>query len=247
MNYQVKVKIWHYFWIFLLIGIIILYNNNNLFSQSEVPDSMLKVRINYIQNILDKNKKTADIWNYGWIGLYSGGTVAQGVVYLANNDKKLRQDMALGAATTLLADVFQLIDPLKTGKYARKLAEMKDETAEDRMIKLTKAEEILKTVATREKSGKSWKIHALNGIVNLSSGLITWLSFKRTVWDGIINFAMNSAISELQICTQPTRTMRDYEIYRQQYYPEISTTSKKHETTYFVSTYAGGISLKVIF
>ena len=102
MNYQVKVKIWHYFWIFLLIGIIILYNNKNLFSQSEVPDSMLRVRINYIQNILDKNKKTDDIWNYGWIGLYSGGTVAQGVVYLANNDKKLRQDMALGAATTLL-------------------------------------------------------------------------------------------------------------------------------------------------
>lgn len=231
----------------VLTGFIIFFGYEISFSQTEIPDSVVKQRIQHIQNILDKNKRNADLWNYGWIGIYSAGTVAQGFVYVANNDKGLRQDMALGAATTLLADVFQIIDPLKTGKYARKLSEMKDETSDERMIKLTKAEEIFKSAATRDKSGKSWKIHALNGAVNLSSGLITWLAFKRTLWDGIINFAMNSAISELQICTQPTKTFKDYKLYKQQYYREISTSSKKKEATYFVSTYAGGISLKMIF
>jgi hypothetical protein len=233
--------------IIFLIGFFVIFDQEISFSQAEIPDSIVRLRIQHIEKTLEKNKRNGDLWNYGWIGIYSTGTVAQGFVYFTNTKKGLRQDMALGVATTLLADVFQIIDPLKIGKNARKLSEIKDETSEERMIKLTKAEEIFKSLANREKSGKSWKIHALNGAVNLSSGLITWLAFKRTVWDGIINFAMNSAISELQICSQPSKTLRDYELYKQQFNPEIITTSKKKEATYFFSTYAGGISLKMIF
>ncbi|MCK7538546.1 MAG: hypothetical protein MZV63_50095 [Marinilabiliales bacterium] len=48
--------------------------------------------------------------------------------------------------------------------------------------------ELLKMLAVREKEGRSWKTHAIAGAVNLSSGLITWLGFKRTVWDGIGEF-----------------------------------------------------------
>lgn len=230
-----------------LIGFFVIFDQETSLSQAEIPDSIVRLRIQHIEKILEKNKRNADIWNYSWIGIYSTGTVVQGFIYFTNTETGLRQDMALGAATTLLADVFQLIDPLKTGKNARKLSDMKDETDKDRLLKLIKAEEIFKSLAIREKSGKSWKVHALNGAVNLSSGLITWLAFKRTVWDGVINFAINSAISELQICSQPSKTLRDYELYKQQYNPEISKISKKKETSYFVNTYAGGISLKMVF
>ena len=75
------------------------------------------------------------------------------------------------------------------------------------------SEEMLKEIAEREKEGRSWKMHALTGAVNLSTGLITWLGFKRSVWDGLEIFALNTAVTELQIWTQPTRAIKDYKNY----------------------------------
>ena len=102
-------------------------------------------------------------------------------------------------------------------------------------------------IAKREKSGKSWKIHALNGAVNLGSGLITWLGFKRSVWDGIINFAMNSAISELQILTQPTRTLKAYNLYKQKYDLEIGPRQENQNLLIMWVHGLSGISMKIVF
>lgn len=42
------------------------------------------------------------------------------------------------------------------------------------------------------------------------SSFITWLAFKRSVWDGVSNFLVNSAITKTQIWTQSTSTLIDY-------------------------------------
>ena len=123
------------------------------------------------------------------------------------------QDMATGAATTLLGAVGQLITPMVPAKAPEELTNMAEKTVEERTIKLEFAEELLRKSAQREKSGRSWQTHAVAGVVNLSSGLITWLGFKRTIWAGIGNFALNTAVTEAQIWTQPTRAMKDYEGY----------------------------------
>ena len=228
-------------------GFFLLSFQVRLTGQVEVPDSVVSLRIQHIQNILDRNKRNADLWNYGWIGAYSAGTAVQGVVYFLSNKENTKQDMALGAGTTLLAGLFQIIDPLEIGCKARKLAEIPGFTPGERQKKLIFAEETFMNVAKREKSGKSWKIHALNGAVNLGSGLITWLGFKRSVWDGIANFAMNSVISELQILTQPTGTSKAYNLYKQKYDPEIGYHARKPKPDYFVGAGFSGISFKIVF
>ena len=231
----------------MLFIVICSFPTLQLSAQAEIQDSIVKQRIQYVQAILNNTKRKADIWNYGWISAYSAGTAVQGVVYFTAEKEKTKQDMALGAATTLLAGLFQIIDPLEVGCKAKKLQSYPEFTPEERLQKLVYSEEMIKSISDREKAGKSWKIHALNGAVNLGSGLITWLGFKRTIWDGIANFAMNSAISELQIWTQPTRTLKEYNLYKQKYNSGISELTYKSKPAYFLGAGPGGISLKMVF
>jgi hypothetical protein len=231
----------------LLFGLIFGYSVTETLAQEILPDSIVKERIQTLQNALNSGKLNADIWNYGWIAAYGTGTAVQGVVFFTSNDKSIRQDMALGGITSGLAGIFQIIDPLEVGKKAKILEKMPASTPEERQTKLAEGEELFKSLAKREKNGKSWQIHALNGAVNLSSGLITWIGFKRTAIDGLVNFALNSAISELQILTQPTRTLKDYQHYCQQYQTETGSLTYKPKPTYFVGAYPGGISIKVVF
>jgi hypothetical protein len=89
--------------------------------------------------------------------------------------------------------------------------------------------------------GRSWKTHAICGVVNLSSGMITWLGFKRTVWAGLGNFALNTLISEAQIWSQPTRSIRDYKEYNKKYKSGTTSYYLKYKLKWFVSAYPGGI------
>lgn len=126
-----------------------------------------------IQMTALKDKAGAEGWWYAWLAGYSAATVGQGVIYLTSDDKTLRQDMVLGAATTFLGAMGQLITPVlpKNSDYPtyREYASGKEPMSADQ------AAGLLKALAAREKEGRSWKTHAIAGVVNLSSGLITWL------------------------------------------------------------------------
>jgi len=227
--------------------ILFLAVSLNLFSQNYTTDTLrMSERIETIQSMLDNSKSGVNLWWYGWLGAYSMATVAQGVVCFTSENLATRQDMILGAGTTLLGAVFQAITPLNTGKDAGLLAQMSDSTLELKLKKLEMAEGYLRVNALKEKSGRSWQIHALNTAVNLGSGLITWLGFKRSVWDGVGNFLMNSAVTELQIWTQPTKTMKDYRNYKQKYI-DNQVTSNKTPPEYVLKAYPGGVSFAIVF
>lgn len=220
----------------------------NVMSQTNDTDSVLiEERIQTIQNMLDQSKKPVNLWWYGWLGAYSAATVGQGAVYFISDDKATKQDMALGAATTVLGAAFQLLTPLNTGRDALTLAQLPETNTQERLLKLEMAEKLLEINANKEKAGRSWEIHALNSAVNLSSGLITWLAYKRSVWDGVINFALNTAITETQIWTQPTRTMRDYQNYCRKYKSGENPLSYQPQPEFYLRTYAGGVSLSIVF
>jgi len=102
-------------------------------------------------------------------------------------------------------------------------------------------------IAAREKAGRSWKIHAVAGAVNLGSGLVTWLVFKRTIWDGLINFAMNTAITEAQIWSQPMRAAKDYERYFTEKALGEPSVKTAPESRIYLGSYPGGVTLRVVF
>ncbi len=216
-------------------------------AQDDIPDSLVRERIQYIQDHLDQGRTTANVWWYGWLGAYSAATIGQGTAYFLSNDKGTRQDMVLGASTTLLGAAGQLVMPLNPGRKADILAQLPDSTPGERLNKLIYAEKMFKEIASNEKFGRSWKMHVIYGAVNISSGLITWLGFKRSIWAGLGNFALNTVISEAQIWTQPTRTMKDYQNYCRKYQSGVNPLSYKPKPVFYVSACPDGIAIKMVF
>lgn len=236
------------FFSFLVIILLGFQSANFLNAQIQTTDTaQVHERIQYIQQMLNDSKTAVNLWWYGWLGAYSTATIGQGAVYFISEDKATKQDMALGAATTFLGAAFQIITPLNTGKDAAKLSKLPENTIEEQLRKLEIAEELLKSNAMKEKAGRSWQIHALNSAVNLGSGLIIWLGYKRSVWDGVGNFLLNSVITETQIWTQPTRTQKDYNNYFRKYKSGKSPYAYQVKPEYFVRTFPGGASLTIVF
>jgi hypothetical protein len=229
-----------------LIIILFVFQSVTLSAQ-ESSDFLAHERIQFIQDALTQSKTGVNVWWYGWLGAYSAGTVGFGTAFLLSNDKNMKQDMALNAATAFLGGAFQLITPINTGRDADKLAKFPEDTQEEQLLKLSLAEELLKSDAMKEKAGRSWQIHALNEAVNLTGGLITWLGFKRTVWDGVENFLISSAVTETQIWTQPTRTLKDYRNYCRKYKSGINRLVYQPQPEFFLGAFPGGVSLRIIF
>jgi len=224
-----------------------LFQFSQVEAQDEIPDSLVKERINHIQNMLDQGKPAAKLWWNAWLYGYSAATVVQGAVFMSSDELKTRQDMALGAATTLVGAVGQLVMPMTPASAPGKLALIPGDTPDERINKLRKAEELFAASASREKDGRSWKMHAASSAVNISSGLITWLGFERTIQAGLVNFAINEVITETQIWTQPIRAIKDYKHYCEKYKSGLPQVSNKLKTSFFVSAYPGGLALRVVF
>jgi len=177
------------------------------FGQADASFRSDSVRLQQLVQQVQHNEKAASTWWVTWIGIYASATVGQGMVAYLTPDKSTREDMVLGAGTTLLGIVGQFITPVKSGYNA---GQFDQHSGLDRAEQLSQAEALLAFQANIARSGKSWQTQALFGTVNIASGLVTWLGFKRSVWDGVTNFALNTAITEIQIYSQPVRAVKDY-------------------------------------
>jgi len=227
--------------------IIFIFKLFPLPGQVSQSDSITTEKSEYINKLLDQDKKNAQIWWYGWLIGYSAATVGQGIVYFSTDNKSTKQDMALGAATTLLGAAGQLLAPLVPKTLSVKDSKDADNITSQFPNTLNYSEELLKEIAMREKKGRSWKMHALTGAVNISTGLITWLSFKRSVWDGVEIFAINTVVTELQIWTQPTRAIKDYKNYCIKYGSEYGPQASIPDKGWIVLVYPGGIKVELNF
>jgi len=231
----------------ITLALVLLCRSVNIFAQADLPDSVVTIRLQTIEKMLNQGKSNANLWWYGWLAGYSAATVGQGAVFLSSNDKSLRQDMAVGAATTFLGALGQIITPMVPGYAPDRLKMIPGGTREERRQRLDIAEELLIQSALREKSGRSWQTHAIATAVNAGSGLITWLGFNRDIWAGLENFALNTCITEAQIWTQPTKAMKDYKNYCTLYKSGENLVAIKPETVWFVSGSPGGIKLRIVF
>jgi len=198
-----------------------------------LTDRAVTNRIAFIQQALDEGQRPANLWWYGWLAGYTAATAGQLAVRSDSNDEKERQDMLVGAGTTALGAVGQLIAPMPAGYLPARLRAMSADTPEARRAKLTAAEEFLRRSAARESMGKSWQVHAIAGAVNLAAGLVIWKHYDRSSSDGLLTFAVGQLISEVQIFTQPTKAVRDLRTYEQRAdWEQADAAATSHRTWY---------------
>ncbi len=213
-------------------------------AQTTADDSLNVYKLRMIEQMLRVNEKKSDTWWYGWLGGYSAATAVQAGIMISSDELKTRQDMGLGAATTFVGAIGQFFSPLYPDDRLKQWIRFPENSGEERGLKLAEAEELLKARAKAETEGRSLKMHLVCTSVNLCSGLITWLAFDRTVWAGVGNFALNSAITEFQIFSQPIRAKKDLEKYKQ-YAATGTSTASKYTVTF--NMYPGKAVLLVKF
>jgi hypothetical protein len=234
-----------------LYGLIFLsffiFQDLILYSQTSVPDSLLKTRAQKFHKIVDHDRISAQRWWYGWLAGYSAATAGQGIVYFSTDEKATRQDMALGAATTFLGAAGVLITPIVPRETSFQSRDIQPNDSSQMLFDITSSEEMLKEIAKKEAEGRSWKIHAVTGAVNIGSGLITWLGFKRSVRAGLVNFAINTVITEAQIWTQPVKAIKDYQNYCTDNATSSIPHSLKPERKWYLCSYPCGFVLRLDF
>ena len=223
---------------------VVLFSSSCPVSGREAPsDTLVRERLAEIRRMLERGEPGAGRWWTGWLIGYGAATVGQGIVYATSREKRTRQDMALGAATTGLGVIGQLLTPMIPMDAAGRLDALPEADAEQRLNKLSAAETLLERCAKREEEGRSWRTHAITGAVNLASGLVAWLGFRRCLGDGIANFAINTLITEAQIWTQPTAAVRDYEDYLQRHPSAAWADARPFRMTWSVHMVPGGIGI----
>jgi hypothetical protein len=229
--------------IFLLL---FLFQLNPVSAQDDLSDSEIQDRLLYIYQRLGQGESNARRWWTGWLIGYSAATIAQGAIGLTSKDEDTQQDMALGAATTFLGTMGQIISPMTPGSATDQLSRIPESTSAERKEKLIKAEKLLQSCALREKDGRSWKTHTVTGAVNLCSGCVVWLAFDRSPLEGFINFIINMVITEFQIWTQPTQAIDSYYDYVDKYKTVQKIGCIKPEKAWSVAIYPGGIGIKIV-
>lgn len=226
---------------------LFIFQDLTLYSQTLNPDSLRNITSQEFQTIVNHDKLSAQRWWYGWLAGYSAATAGQGIVYFSTDNKATRQDMALGSATTFLGAIGVLITPIVPRKSSFQNPDSQINDSIQWHFDTANPGYLLKQIAQKEKEGRSWKIHAVTGVVNIGSGLITWLGFKRSIKAGLVNFAFNTIITETQIWTQPVKAIKDY-----QNYCGYNTTSSipqnlKPEKKWYLCSYPAGFSLRLDF
>ena len=196
---------------------------------SDVPtpsvlDRSDDVKLLFLSERLHAGHTAAKVWYWSWTAIYAAGTVGQMLGFMLSTDFETQVNFAVGAATTALALLLQLIPGFPPESAPRELDGMPDATPEQRRLKLKRAEELMEESADAELFGRSWVLHVASAAVSIAGGLILWLGYGWFV-DGLLNAVGGIAVTELQIWTQPMRATRDWDEYRARFLaPQAHTT-----------------------
>ena len=194
-----------------------------------LSDEQVTERLAFIESALEAGRPRAETWYYGWLGAYSVGSLACGIVAGTNwantkivdgqavKNRKSAEGMLINGVVLLLGVGDLVVDPFKPALVSGELRALPASSAEERRAKLERAEKMLRDCARRETYGRSLTNHLLNIGANAAGAVILKAAFKQSWGDALVNFASGEAVSLLTIFTQPTRATRDLKAYEAKY------------------------------
>ena len=190
-----------------------------------LSDDQVKERLAYLENVLKAGQPRAETWFYGWLGAYSVGGIAGGILAgtqwadkkIENGetvpDRESAESMLVSGATFVLGIGSMIVDPFEPALGPDELPRLPENSQEERRSKLERAEKMLRDCAQRERRGRSLTTHLLNIGANAAGAVVIKAAFRQSWGSALVNFASSEAVSLLTIFTQPTRAVRDLQDY----------------------------------
>ena len=224
----------------LFLLMLFLAGNTVYAQETDSKDSDPKIieRINFIQTSFDKGETRAKAWSYTWTGVYGALTGLQ--TFQAVHTRHDRTSNIVGASQSLLGLAVLIVDPFHARSSGSDLREIPGNTPEEQQHKLDRAESWLERNYKQEKFGRSWPNHVIALAVTIIGGGIVW--HNNGSKNGMTTILTGIVASEVQIWTQPTRSITDYNEYRRKYNDAYhSVPDKKYFITPSLNGFVAGV------
>lgn len=177
-----------------------------------LADSEAKARATFLEERLDAGQRNAQVWQYGWTGIFGAGTLIGAVEALRADDSDFRVYNIVGAVKSAAGVASMVSDPLPARLGADPMRVVPDDTPHGRLQRVALGERQLITNAARADTRYSWQRHLEGVTTNLiGGGVIYALGDSR---DALISTLTGIAWGEAQIWTQPWRANADLADYR---------------------------------
>lgn len=213
-------------------------------------------RLDFLCERLDARQRNLQLWWGIWVGVHTTMGVAQAL--LAGLSDRLfqspqrarayRNSLGTGAITSGVGLVAVLASYPAGASGCGSARRARNGTGPDEERALALAEKRLRDTAKGLRFGRSWLTHAGGVLVNLAAGLVLWLAFDQPV-DGAVQLLAGTAVAELQVWTQPTAAIRDYDEYLRRF-PTLVPAAHQLPSPgpgWRLVPYPGGLGLQVTY
>lgn len=147
-------------------------------------------------------------WVVGWTITYGALTAVQAIPAFIVDDRGLRADLVVGAATSAIGLLgVAVLPPQVLASHTTLSRELGDGSLADACVAGLRADQLRAAAVDDEVFATGPVMHAANALVNIAAGLVLGLAYDRWT-SGAITAASGIAIGEVQILTAPTR-LRD--------------------------------------
>lgn len=179
---------------------------------AQAPVDEIDLRLQFLEERLDAGRTTAQVWQYGWTGLFAVSAVSNTVNLFTADDGDERVLAAVDGVKSIAATTQMLLDPLPARLGADP---MRAEPGRTREQRLALGESQLMVNAQRAEERWSFKTHLKPVLVNaLGGGIIYAFGDSR---DAIVSATTGILVSEAQIWTQPWRASQDLRDYKSRF------------------------------
>ena len=177
-----------------------------------LSDAQIDQRIRFLEQRLNGSKTHGQIWYWSWMTVNAGSALIQGAVAatIDNHDDKV--NYATNAALGAIGVADQIFQPLEARYGAGPIEGMPEATREEKIAKLRKGEEQLRSNGERAAQRTSWIPHAGNAALATIAGMV--VGFWGNPSDGVITGFSTLAGGELNIWTQPGAPEQDWKDYK---------------------------------
>lgn len=177
------------------------------------PDEV-DARSRFLVERLEDGRFAAQVWQYGWTGIYTVGALTNAVTVVTGDSDDRVVGLVDGVKSAAAAA--QLVtDPLPARLGASPMLAYETGSREGRLQRLAVGERQLVTNAVRAESRYSLQRHLEGVTTNLIGGAIIW-AFGDS-GDAIRSTLVGIAVGEAQIWSQPWRAAGDLRDYRAAY------------------------------
>ncbi len=207
----------------------------------------VQARIDYIQEIFDREQKPWKMWVYGWIAGFGTLVAGQGMWALLTDDPDTRTERGVGASAATVGFVTSFLGLGKPVKKAELLRDTEATTPEELQAKLEYAESLLRDTADKQKFGRGPLTHLASLAIASTTTMLLWQKYDLPEKAGP-NFPTAISVGQLKVWTQPVLSLRGRQAYEYVYGTEgLAWVPSRKRVTWALAPSPRGVGAVVRF